>query len=368
MQLGIFNLLSYVPELDGAGADVLRRLLDDATYAEDLGFDSFWLTEHHFENFGALLSQPAIVLGALAQRTTRMRLGIAVALLPLHHPLSLAEQWATVDVLTDGRLDLGIGKGFFSWEYANFGLQFADAGARYDEHLDAMLAAWAPGRFDFESSRYHFRDLQVLPRPLQQPHPPIWASAVRTRESYEWAGRRGFHLMTAPHLIDPATMDEWLTLYRQALVAEGYDPAERQILANLHVFVAPTRAEAIAVAAPCLERTNFVRLTAARREPDFEATQARRRYASTQPASMDAQIEEGKLIVGSPADCIRGLQLLHERLGVTHFIGTFYYGGMAHTDVRRSMELFMREVAPHVRGAEPPAGLPSTLAPAPAAR
>jgi alkanesulfonate monooxygenase SsuD/methylene tetrahydromethanopterin reductase-like flavin-dependent oxidoreductase (luciferase family) len=173
MRFGILSLLSYVPELDGAPAVVLGRVLYDAACAEQLGYDSYWLTEHHFEHFGGLLSAPAVVLGSLAQRTQRLRLGIAVSLLPLHHPLRLAEEWATVDVLSGGRLELGIGKGFSAWEYTHFGVRFADAAERFNEALDVMLAAWRPGRFDYVGKNYQFHDLQVLPKPVQRPHPPL---------------------------------------------------------------------------------------------------------------------------------------------------------------------------------------------------
>ncbi|MFI5267636.1 MAG: LLM class flavin-dependent oxidoreductase, partial [Chloroflexota bacterium] len=136
MKFGILELLSYVPELDGSPSDVLHRLVEDAALCEHLGFDAFWLTEHHFENFGGLLSSPALVMSAISQRTSRIRLGIGVSLLPLHHPLTMAEEWATVDLLSRGRLDLGIGMGFSHWEFSNFGVVLVGALDRLDETVE----------------------------------------------------------------------------------------------------------------------------------------------------------------------------------------------------------------------------------------
>jgi natural product biosynthesis luciferase-like monooxygenase protein len=369
MQFGILSLLSYVPELDGAPVEVLQRLLDDATYAEALGYDSFWLTEHHFENFGGLLSAPAIVLGSIAQRTARIRLGIAVSLLPLHHPLALAEQWATVDVLSGGRLDLGIGKGFSRWEYTNFGVRFEEASERFDEALDIMLTAWQPGRFDFGGKHYRFHDAQVLPKPLQQPHPRLWASAVRTRDSYEWAGRRGYDLMTAPFLVDFAKLREYMDLYYRTLADAGHSPAGKEVVANLHVCLAPTREEAIEAAAPCFARMNAAREAAASHDPSFTGPRRTHAYDGLHRAAVEELIGQAKTLVGSPEDCVRNLDFLSEQLGVTYVLGTFHFGGMPRETVRRSMELFMREVVPHLahrgtprRASAPPVatGAPST--------
>ncbi|HLH21816.1 MAG TPA: LLM class flavin-dependent oxidoreductase [Chloroflexota bacterium] len=348
MRFGILSLLSYVPELDGSPAEVLGRVLDDAAYAEQLGFDSYWLTEHHFENFGGLLSAPTVVLGSLAQRTQRLRLGIAVSLLPLHHPLRLAEEWATVDVLSGGRLELGIGKGFSAWEYTHFGVRFEDASERFDEALDIMLAAWRPGRFDYVGQNYTVHDLQVLPKPVQQPHPPLWASAVRTRDSYVWAGQRGFNLMTAPFLIDFATLREHMDLYYRTLAEAGHAAAGKEVLANLQVCVAPTREEAIAAAAPAFGRANAVRAAAAHRDPNATGARPKRSLDGLHSSTVEALARDARMLVGSPDDCVRILETLQDEIGITHFIGTFHFGGLPRDTVRRSLELFSREVAPRV--------------------
>src|SRR5262249_2852132 len=167
-----------------------------------------------------------------------------------------------------GRLDLGIGKGFSRWEYTNFGVPFEEASERFDEALDVMLTAWQPSRFDFDGKYYRFRDVQVLPKPVQQPHPRLWASAVRTRDSYEWAGRRGYDLLTAPFMMDRDRLREYLDLYHGTLAEAGHSPA-KEVLGNLHVCVAPTRAEAVEAAAPCFARMNAARNAALSRDPSF---------------------------------------------------------------------------------------------------
>jgi natural product biosynthesis luciferase-like monooxygenase protein len=346
------SLVAYIPELDGTPAEVLHRLIRDAVHAEELGYDSFWLTEHHFENFGGLLAAPSVLLAGIAQRTARVRLGIAVSLLSLHHPLSLAEEWATVDVLSNGRLDLGIGTGFSSWEYVNFGLAMDEARDRLYEALEIMAAAWAPGRFDFEGTHYRFRDLQVLPKPIQQPHPPLWAAAVRNRESYEWAGRNGYHLLTAPLFADADSLSENVALYRQALTANGHRVEDKEVLTNVLVYVAPTTGEALEDAGPCYARLNQVRAEAFRRGGAHSGPPSGpvARLAKLSVAELAA---EGKALIGSPDECAARLRALQQELGITHFIGTFYFGGMAEEKVRRSMKLFIEEVAPRMGSAAP---------------
>jgi natural product biosynthesis luciferase-like monooxygenase protein len=352
LRFGILTLVSYVPELDGAAADVIEHVVADGALAEQLGFDSYWLTEHHFEHFGGLLSAPQLVMAAIAQRTARIRLGIGVSLLPLHHPLTLAEEWATADVLSHGRLELGIGMGFFPWEYRNFGVELAESHELLEEALDILVAAWSSERFDHSSARFQWRDLQILPHPIQRPHPPIWSAAVKTDSNYTWAGRRGLHLMTAPFLTDYATLRRNVKAYREALADSGFNPDERNILANLHVCVAPTREEAVAAAEPCLQRTNEVRAAVFKRMAGGPGA-GTPASASLRSATTEDLIRDGKLVVGSPEDCVRTLRVLREEFGVTDFLGTFHFGGMPRDMVHRSMRLFMSDVAPRL--AEPAA-------------
>ncbi len=150
-----------------------RETLDQVAYAEDLGFDSVWLSEHHFTDEGYLPSMPA-VLGALAQRTSRVRLGTAVLLAPLHHPLRLAEDLAVVDQLSGGRLDVGIAPGYRPKEFTVMDVPKRERGTRTDETIELLRLAWTGEPFSYSGRHFEFSDVVVTPPPAQQPGPPIW--------------------------------------------------------------------------------------------------------------------------------------------------------------------------------------------------
>ena len=150
-----------------------QETLEQVAWADSLGFDSVWLSEHHFTDDGYL---PALfpMLAALAMRTSRMRLGTAVLLAPLHHLLRLAEDAAVVDVLSGGRLELGVAPGYRDEEFALLGVRRTERGRRTDETIEILKAAWRARPFSYRGSCFRFEDVVVTPPPLQLPHPPIW--------------------------------------------------------------------------------------------------------------------------------------------------------------------------------------------------
>jgi len=359
MRVGVFQLPTYVPELDGSHADVLRRLVDDAVLAETLGFDSVWATEHHFEYFGGLLSAPQVLLASIAARTTRIRLGISIALLPLHNPLQVAEEWATLDVLSGGRTEFGFGRGFSQWEFHNFGVPIERSREITTEALDVIVAAWTRERFDFKGTYFTYDDLEVLPRPVQQPHPSLWVAATTSAETFEWAGRHGHNLMIVPFLNNPVVLREKLDLYHRALAASGRQPGTTEIFANLHAYVAPTREQARDDAESALYRY-LARAQAYHRRGQVLGQPLPPSYAdypglreNFAGMSWDELAAEGKIVVGTPDDCVSALERLYADFGVTHFGGTFYFGGLTPRQVHTSMQMFMQDVAPRVRRLAP---------------
>jgi natural product biosynthesis luciferase-like monooxygenase protein len=355
MQVGVFQLPTYVPERDGSHQTVLNRIVEDAVLAEALGFDSFWATEHHFEYFGGMLSAPQLVLAAVAARTQRIRLGISIALLPLHNPLQVAEEWATLDLLSGGRVEFGFGRGFSQWEFHNFGVDMDASRSMTFEALEVILTAWTHERFSHAGRHFRYDDLEVLPRPLQQPHPPIWVAATTTADTFAWAGQHGHNLMIVPFLNNPAVLREKLAIYHVALAAAGHAPGSTQIFANLHSYVAPTRDQAKADAEAALNRY-LARAQAYHRRgqalgkplpPSYaDYPSLRENFAGM---SWDELVAQGKLIVGSPDDCVRALQRVQADYGVSHFGGTFYFGGLSQQQVHASMRLFAEHVAPALR-------------------
>src|SRR4051812_5861357 len=181
MKFGILFLPTYVPELDGSEAQAYQNMLEQVDRAEALGFESVWLTEHHFQYYGGLVPSPPILAAAITQRTRRIRIGMAVTLLPFHRPVRVAEDMAMVDILSGGRLDWGVGRGFLNWEYQNLGVPVEESRDRFAEGLDIVLKAWAEDSFTFEGRFYQYRDLSVVPRPLQRPAPANLVRGERLR-------------------------------------------------------------------------------------------------------------------------------------------------------------------------------------------
>jgi len=174
MHFGFFDQLPCAPGFSERQRyhDILAQIeLGDA-----LGFDKAWLGEIHFTRTFSVLADPLMVLGAAAQRTSRIRLGTAVTLLPLHNPIKIAEEAAIADILSDGRLEFGVGRGV-AYQYPGFGIPSEESRARFEEALDFILKAWNSEVFSFDGKYFQARDLSIVPRPVQSPHPPVRAAA-----------------------------------------------------------------------------------------------------------------------------------------------------------------------------------------------
>src|SRR5262245_58675986 len=187
MRFGFFDQL---PCADGDSER--QRYLDliaQIELGEILGFDTVWLGELHFSRAFSILADPLVVLAAAAQRTTRIRLGTAVTLLPLHSPVKIAEEAAIADILSDGRIELGCGRGTAPLHYEGYAIPQEESRERFAEALDLILAAWTNDTFSFDGKHYRARELSVVPRPVQTPHPPV-RIAANSPDTFPFSGRR----------------------------------------------------------------------------------------------------------------------------------------------------------------------------------
>jgi alkanesulfonate monooxygenase SsuD/methylene tetrahydromethanopterin reductase-like flavin-dependent oxidoreductase (luciferase family) len=197
-----------------------RGFIDYVVEAERLGFDSVFLVEHHFTGQGQVSASLAL-LSYLAARTQRIRLGTAVVVLPWHNPVLIAEQAATLDLLSGGRLDLGVGKGYRTAEFHGFCIPQSEATERFNEAIEVIRKAWTTeGRFSHRGKRWHYEDIVVEPEPVQRPHPPLWLAAG-SPDSIRRAAREGFNL-----LLDQLGSTR-ITLQRVAMFREECERAGR---------------------------------------------------------------------------------------------------------------------------------------------
>ena len=185
MSYGLFYLPSSLPAARGESAMRFRTVIDQAAYGEEIGFESVWLAEHHFHPFAGIFSAPPVIGAAIAERTRRMRIGTAVLLLPYHHPLRVAEE------LRDARLSERRARRvrrrprFRQWEALTFGIPLDELRDRFKENLAIVLKAWREPKLDHQGHFYNFHGVEVLPRPVQEPHPTVWMAATTSVESFE---------------------------------------------------------------------------------------------------------------------------------------------------------------------------------------
>jgi alkanesulfonate monooxygenase SsuD/methylene tetrahydromethanopterin reductase-like flavin-dependent oxidoreductase (luciferase family) len=241
MKVGLFF---QAPEADGqTHAERYGEMFELITLAETLGFDMAWLAELHFGGAFSLLANPLMMVPVIAARTRRIRIGTAVTLLPLQHPLSCAEQAATADVLSGGRLEFGVGRGSIPSQFHGFRVSVAENRARFDEALDIIRLAWTQERFSYHGRFYEVEDIAVVPRPAQRPHPPIRV-AVHTAESFAHIADTGLPIYSGTTTTPLPQLRECMALYRERLAAAGHAWRPDQMALMLPVHVGATGAAA----------------------------------------------------------------------------------------------------------------------------
>ncbi|HXG51577.1 MAG TPA: LLM class flavin-dependent oxidoreductase [candidate division Zixibacteria bacterium] len=341
MKFGAHYLPTYVPDLDGPVAEFYQRMFVQMEEMDRLGYDHIWVTEHHFATYGGTLPQPPVFLAAVARTTQRVRLGVAINVLPLHNPLEVAETYAMVDVISNGRLDFGVGKGSESHEYKKFGVSQQEATGRMTEGMEILRQAWSDKPVQFKGEFFHYEGVPVLPKPVQRPHPPIWVGCARSEESFRWAGENGFHLMTLPYLYrDPQTLPRFVRAYRDGLARAGHDFTATEVLGKFHIYVSSSLDRAVQEAGPYLE--NYVDVHRA-------ADPQRRESGLLTVRDPRTQLSEGFVIAGDPERCIDTIEKWRSEVGLTAISGTFHFGGMPQEMALKNIRLFAERVMPEFK-------------------
>jgi alkanesulfonate monooxygenase SsuD/methylene tetrahydromethanopterin reductase-like flavin-dependent oxidoreductase (luciferase family) len=238
-----FSTFHLFHRFDGQSfKDVYDYHLELIELAEELGFHGVRLAEHHFRDYG-VVPNLFTMLSNVAARTSRLRLGTGIVVLPLHNPVHVAEEAAQVDVLSGGRLDLGIGRGYQSFEFEGFGIDLAEARDRFNEALEVILGLWGDETYQHEGKFYKTgSEISLVPRPLQDPHPPIHVAAV-SPETVTMYAERGL-----PILADPAAQFHKVAraaeTWRQTAAAAGHDVSATDLVVARSVYVAPTQERA----------------------------------------------------------------------------------------------------------------------------
>jgi len=344
-----FGLFFQASELPGRShAERFEEMLELIALADSLGFDVAWLAEIHFGGAFSLLSSPLMAVPAIAQRTRRIRIGTAVVLLPLHHPLSCAEQAATADILSGGRLEFGVGRGSIPTQFHGFRVPVAENRARFDEALEIIRLAWTEERFSYRGRFYEVDNLAVVPKPLQRPHPPIRV-AVHTAESFAHIGDLGLPIYSGTTTTPLPQLRECMALYREHLAAGGHAWRDDQMALMLPVHVG-----ASAVAARDAMRRGVHQYY---RNLQTIFSQLPESYGEHLPRLRAIEENVANLpyerfcrdqgVFGDAAEVIDRLQAARDDFGLSQIICWFDQGAMLPRDeVERTMRRFVDHVMP----------------------
>lgn len=318
-----------------------QNTIAQAELAEELGYHGVWTAEHHFSD--GYFSQQIPVLAAIAARTRRIRIGTYIVVLPLHHPIEVAEQAATLDAISDGRFELGLGQGYYLDEYAAFGIPHNQRPSRLEEGLAIIRGLWENPSFGYDGRRYRFEPVALRPQPTSRKL-PMWVAALAP-DAIDRAARYGCHLAGAGS-------SEVIALYEERLRAHGHDPAGFNKGTLRMVHIAETREQAwqnAAVHVHEILNTYNHKL----REAGVPAPPGG--FFGVDPLPSPKQLAHAPglhfygapMIIGTPEDAIRELERSAAEASVTHQIMWMQIGGMDPRLTEHSMRLFAREVAPH---------------------
>ena len=324
-----------------------RDTIEQAAYAETLGFESVWPVEQHFNPALSISPAPLLMLAAIAERTQHLRLGIAIVLLPLSHPLRVAEEIATLDVISNGRVEFGIGRGSIPTHFSGFGLNQAESRERMLESLEMILQAWTTERFSFQGKFYSVNNLSVVPKPVQQPHPPV-RIAANSADTFELSGRMGYPIFVAAQVNPFRKIRELLPLYHQARAAAGHpDRGGEDVTLLLPLYVGESQAQIRQELEPSISR--FLQAVATIYASSGPLPEGRLKDVLDRVQRMTyEQVCEVMAVFDTPEVCIERLKRFQQEFSMGRVICWFNPGGMVpHQQVMRSMELFAAKVMPY---------------------
>lgn len=338
MEFGTFHLMPVAPWT--TEEETIQRETNAMRLADELGFDAVWLAEHQGSDYG-MIGNAAVILAAVAASTKRIRLGTAVSVLPLHHPLRTAEEYAFVDQISGGRLELGVGRGYQPGEFTRYGLNVSENRVRFEESLEILKGAWtSEGEFEYDGMFYQIPPTTVHPKPLQKPHPPLWI-ATGSIETMEWAGRQLIPFMAAP-LLPHAVLNGRREAFIRAATDAGHTAEDAQSTASdfwllKSVFVADSDQEARDA---CERSFSWY----------FAELNARRMFeAPAEPQPYEFYLNPQSFFWGTPKRVRDTMQQAIAETGAKRIMCWFDHGGMDADALTHSLQLFADKVMPHFK-------------------
>ena len=324
----IFSVQDHYPNRNRTIPQLYNQIIEQAETAETLGYNTFYVAEHHFHEYGAV-PNPSVMLSSIAQRTTRLRLGSAISILTFHHPLTVAESYAMVDVLSEGRMALGVGSGYLKHEFEGYNVNPADKRELFDEGLDIVSKALTGDRFSYKGKYYTVDDVQLNVVPVQKGGIPIYVAVLRKEAAY-FMGLKGHKIISIPY----ASVDKYediegfVTEYRRGQKDAGITGTKDDIILAFHTHVGDNDAEVRRIA-----------------EDPFDLYVATRLYAKSQTYN---DIMASRLSLFGTADNVADRIKKYQEMGIHHIMTLQNFGLMAQSDVLRSMKNFAENVVPQL--------------------
>ena len=351
MKFGLFYLPTYLPQVRDAGAH-FDNIAEQVIFADEIGIDYCWMVEHHFVRHGGLCAGSFALLSWLAGRTERIRLGVGAAVLPLNDPLRVAEQGATLDQISHGRFDLGIGRGFIRHEFDAFGVDMKESRERVEEGIEVIKRAWTQSVVNYKPRfRPAMEDLPVLPPPRQKPHPPVWVACFLTPESFEWTAKEGYNLLYVAYHVDPAVARERIGWYLNALPKFGRNAKDHEVMCCYHAHF--TESEDVAELRSLVEKPmaeySAAGGEAAKKPPDpvaYKGYTAREDYHKQQ-SGFDLYFP-GRVLMGGPQRALDRLKEMRDA-GITQVAMIVDFGSLDQREIMKSLRVFADKVLPKAR-------------------
>jgi alkanesulfonate monooxygenase SsuD/methylene tetrahydromethanopterin reductase-like flavin-dependent oxidoreductase (luciferase family) len=346
MEFGMFHEFPSLPRR--SESEAFDEAMEQVDAAEQLGLDVMWLAELHFEPRRSLLSAPLSIASAIAARTRRIKIGIAVQVLPLCHPLRLAEEAATVDQLSHGRLIFGVGRSGVAQTYEAYGVPYAESQARFREILEVIERAWTEPCFSYEGAYHRFKDVSVVPKPYQTPMPPI-RIAASTPDTFPAIGRRGMPVFASVRHTSWVDLARQIETYHQAWESAGH-PGRGQVFVSAPTYLAETADGARAEPRESImhfyhEQANLLEGAAKLVDPETAARRMRRVHELRRRSYDDAV--GANALIGTPDTIAEKLRSLQAEIGLCGILAELNCGGLIpHEKVVNAMRLLCERVMP----------------------
>lgn len=343
-----FALMTHLPWPEGKEPrQVMQETVEEVQHGEALGFESAWFAEHHFTRYG-LGSSSMLIASAIAAQTSTIRLGLAVLVPPLHNPIRLAEDTATLDLISNGRLDVGFGRGAARYEFVPFGVDPGDTQGRFQESVNMIEGMWTTADYTKKGQFYSVDKANLVPQVVQQPHPPAYIAATRTQETFNYAVAKGWPTMVGLTM-ETGPGVELCQRYAAESKKAGFNVPSTAIPFFRHVYVAPTEDQVVEdTRAPLQWMIDMLQWRGKITEgSEIDMGLENWRNTRTEAPQTYEHVREKRGIIGTPDQCIAQLKALQDQ-GIGYFGCNLAFGGMDHGKIMASMKLFAEEVMPYV--------------------